>query len=780
MKKHLRLSLLFLIIIQSGFSQFSFDNPRVGIVISKTSFLHHWGVTQMSAHGWGGVVNLAGIPYECLFIEDLSSEQDLQKYDCLIISQCAYLTDSVYDISLKVLRKYLAEKGNLIVDGALGHYDETTKQRDHSELDKVLGIKNIGFYGGPDFRIKIKNNDHFITRNFNRDEFVTQHIAGGLNIQSFENNGLMLLELTNEKEFYPFLSVNKTSGNRIVLINDFATWSSAASFFRNVHPQVFYKNQIYNLLIEALYWAVYDSIKEPVPSLQVSNADLTAIIRLDADASGNLNAQIQTINYLIDLAKETGVVPVYAWVSSTATSAGWQDLAPLGKKIESVGGQIGTHSKFHNIDQSMNDQRWKEELDGAVHEIEFNMADYGYDIGKVNCFINPGNTIHMSDYNEVAKRFGFYMTHGFEQDMPIGYGNFTWFNEDQKNFIVIENTPSPDYQWFYDPTWSYTTQQITAYEENIFDHLYNSIRRGVIFNQMWHDYSITSQPQYGKDRVVNENNIAMYDAIKSKFKNSKIYCPEPEDLKYKLCIMAQSNYSWSVKGDEINIKLDINDVGLDSAFLYTGGMGIRINNSHKKINKVFIEGKEHFAFSENVIILPNFSGSSADIKVILSDISPDKPHLNYISKRMPSIKKNGDDLAVDVLTMSRAKLNFNSSEGYLPINADGFKYNKIKQQFECFVTSDRTIGLAKLKSKKISFTKFNLRINGISENEKKISLHLTSPQIKSPNQLEFSSDQNILSILLDNKEIVVQPVQNNYLINIEPFEGKKELIINFN
>ncbi|MGE5847551.1 MAG: hypothetical protein ACM34O_12555, partial [Ignavibacteria bacterium] len=323
-------------------------------------------------------------------------------------------------------------------------------------------------------------------------------------------------------------------------------------------------------------------------------------------------------------------------------------------------------------------------------------------------------------------------------------------------------------------------QQITAYEENIFDHLYNGIRRGVIFNQMWHDYSITSQPQYGKDRVINENNIAMYDAIKSKFKNSKIYCPEPEDLKYKLCIMAQCNYSWSVKGDEINIKLDINDVGLDSAFLYTGGMGVCINNTGKNINKVFIDGYEHYAFNEDIVILPNLAGTSADIKVILSDISPDKPHLNYISKRMPSIKKNGDDLAVDVLTMSRAKLNFHSSEGYLPINADGFKYNKIKQQYECFVTSDRTIRLTKLKSKKISFIKSDLRINGISENEKKISLQLTSPNNKSPNQLEFSSDKNILSILIDDKEIMTLKEQKNYLIDIEPFEGERELKINFN
>ncbi len=778
MNKLLQLTVVVIIIIESSFSQINFEKPRIGIVISKNSFTHHWGVTQMSAHGWGGVVNLAGIPYDCFFIEDLSISQNLEKYDCLIFSQCAYLTNGAYQEIQKVLEKYLAGGGNLILDGPLGHYDENTKQRDHSQLDKILGIKFIGFNGDPNFRVKVKNKNHFITRNFSEGQFITQHIAGGLNIQSFEQNANVLLAVTDEKESYPFLSVNYNENNRVILVNDFATWSSVASFFRNVQPQVFYQNQIYNVLIETLYWAVYDPDYEPIPSLQVSNADLTAIIRLDADASGNLNAQIQTINYLINIANESGVVPLYAWVSSTATSAGWQDLAPLGKKIEMVGGQIGTHSKFHNIDQDMNEHRWKEELDDAIHEIEFNMSDYGYDIGKVNCFINPGNTIHMNDYDQVAKRFGFYMTHGFEQDMPIGYGNFTWFNENQKNFVVLENTPSPDYQWFYDPTWSYTTQQITAYQENIFDHMYKNIQRGVIFNQMWHDYSITSQPQYGKERVVNESNIAMYDAIKTKFTNSNIYCPEPEDLRYKLCIMAQSNYSWSVNSNEININLDISDVGLDSAFLFTGGMGIRINNTSKKIRKVFIDGDEHYAFNEDVVILPNLSGTTADIKIILGDINPDEPHLIYVSKRMPEIEKNQHDISLNLLTRSKAKFIFYVPNGFLLTDADGFEWNyRGDNELHGYVTTNRTVNLRKLKSNQLSFSRSTMRITNISENENVIVLRLSSVNDSILNQLQFSSTKKINSITFDEKEMIAQQEGNSYLITIDPFDGEEELTI---
>lgn len=767
-----------LILSQSSFCQINFENPRAAIVISKTSFTHHWGVTQMSAHGWGGVMNLSGIPYDCFFVEDLSVEMDLSSYDCMIFSQCTYVTDKDYEVLLTVLEKYLSEGGNLIVDGLIGYFDQDTKERNHSELNELLGIKYVGFYGDTDFRIKVKSGDHFITRDFRIGDYVTQHIAGGLNIQSFENDGKVLLELTNEKDSFPFLSIKKSTANRIILVNDFGTWSGVASFFRNVQPQVFYKNKIYNLLIESIYWALYDSIEEPIPSLQLTNADLTAIIRLDADASGNLNAQIQTINYLIDIANETGVVPVYAWVSSTAASAGWQDLAPLGKKLESVGGQIATHSKFHNIDQNMNEQRWKEELDSAIREIEFNMADYGYDIGKVDCFINPGNTIHMSDYDQVAKRFKFYMTHGFEQDMPIGYGNFTWFNEDQKNFVVLENSPSPDYQWFYDPTWSYTTQQITAYEESIFDHMYNNIRRGVIFNQMWHDYSITSQPQYGQDRIINTNNIAMYDALKTKFKNSKIYCPEPEDLRYKLCIMAQSNYDWYVEDNEINIKLDIGSVALDSAFLYTGGMGIRINNTSKMISKVLINGSEHFAFNDNLVILPNLYGTTADIKIVLADVKNIGPHLTYISKRMPAIEKNETELHLNILTKIKAKFTFHAPNDYLLLNADGFNYSLSNpNEINGYVNSDRAVRLKKINSNGFSISNCTVLISDFLENGKDIVLKINSSNSLDSNQFHFKSTKEINQVLLDSKEMKMNKEGNRYSMVIDQFEGEKELTI---
>ncbi len=53
--KIVSLMLSFLFIHSGLWAEISFNNPRLGIVISKTSFQQRWGVTQMSAHGWAAV-----------------------------------------------------------------------------------------------------------------------------------------------------------------------------------------------------------------------------------------------------------------------------------------------------------------------------------------------------------------------------------------------------------------------------------------------------------------------------------------------------------------------------------------------------------------------------------------------------------------------------------------------------------------------------------------------------------------------------------------------------
>ena len=733
----------------------------------------------MAAHGWAAVVNLAGIPYHCIFLEDLSSTADIEQYDALILAQCGYVEDVLYNNLLSSLEEYLKQGGNIIIDGPLALNDGQAKERDHNKLDDLLNFKYNSFYGNSNFRLKVHRNRHYITQSFETGEFITQHVVNGLNITEFNDFSDTLITFTDEKKVYPFLSTRASKNNRIVLVNDFSTWSGVSSFFRNNQPQVFYANQIFNILIRTVHWTIFGNMHVPFPVPQVSNAQLTAIIRLDADASGNLDAQIKTINYLVGIAKESGVVPLYAWVSSQATKAGWQDLAPLGKMIENVGGQIGSHSRFHHINREMTEKRWKEELDDGTKEIGFNMNDYGYPIGKVEFFINPGNTIHMDDYEQIARRFTFYMTHGFEQDMPLGYGNLTWFTGPYKNLVVLEDTPSPDYQWFYDPTWSYTTAQITAYQEAIFDHMYKNIGRGIIFDQMWHDYSITNQPQYGKDRIINKNNIAMYDALKAKFTSTNIYCPDPIDLGNKIRAMAQWNYSWEAEDTRLKMTIDITDMLLNSIAEYTGSMGIKIENTNKYISHVLINGYPHLAFNANVVILPNLKKNINEIIIELSDKQCDQNRLIFISKRMPQIQNNEHDLISTVLTKSRAKFTYYIVKPSVLLNSDWYEWNrKGDNMLNGYVVSDRNIILRELQSNEFFITYTDIRFLDISESVSEILLILAGKE-QGSRRICFQSINKPRQITLESQAVQFEERANQFQIKLPEYKNRAKLCIKF-
>lgn len=755
------------------------QNPRVAIVISETSFELRWGVTQMAAHGWTAAVNLAGLPYHTLFLREVADGRDLSSYDALIFAQCSAASKKLQRRTLEALRSYLAGGGNLIIDGSFLTADAKAREQAHADLDDLLGLVYDGFRGDDTYRIKMTNTRHPISAPYRQGQPVTQHLVSGLNILSFRDSGDTLLVTTNEESAYPFLTVKQTDRNRLVLVSDFSTWSGAASFFRNRHPQVFYANELFNIIVRALQWAVYGDLSTPTPAPQLCNAEMACIIRLDADGSGNLDAQVKTINYLIDVARETGVVPVYGWVASDAAKAGWQDLAPLGERLEAVGGEIGSHSNYHDIDAKMTPKRWREELDEAIHDVEWYMADFGHPIGKVAHFINPGNTIKMSDYDEVGRRFSFYMTHGFEQDMPLGWGNMTWYT-DNPAFVVLENCPSPDYQWFYDPEWSYTTAQITAYEEAIFDHMFNTIGKGVLFNQMWHDYSITTQPQRDKERIINASNIAMYDAIAAKFANLPIYAPTPDDLAHKLLTMAQWDYRWQSSDDQVEITLDLNGLHQDTTASYIGGMGLRIDHAAGQIQRVKLDGQDYHAFRDRVIILPNLSRGKHTIEAELGPDAPEEPHLTYVSKPMPSIQRTSQGLELTVMTRSKARFAFTAPEGYLLLNADYQEWRGTGyESLEGYVTSDRRVVLTPTGVAKFRLAYATVQIRGVEELPDGLRLRVAPTESDLSAQIAFASGESPREVLLDGQSIPLLDRQYEVVVNLPDLSRDMNLDLKF-
>jgi hypothetical protein len=780
--KKVRFGAVLLLLCGMAFaSTASFTQPRLAIFLSKTSYHHAWETSQLAGHGWVGIATLAGIPYDTLFVEEMPGDAELAKYSTLVFAQATLVDDATYSQIVLRLRAYLAGKHSVILDGPLATKDGNEKERDHHELDDLLGLEYKGLQGGTEYRIRVSSNDHYATRGFEVSQFLTPVLASATNVVQPKSGGAVLLVSTDGRQSFPYLSCLTRGSSRVVFVSDFGTSAGAGTFFRNDPPQVAYANQLWNAIIAAVHWAAYGGVHTPFPAPQISNANLTAVVRFDGDNSGDLNYQLKTLNFLTGVAQDTGVVPLYTWVSSFVKKAGWDKLAPLGKRLEDLGGEIGTHSKFHEIDRKMTADRWREELDGSVEEIEQNMRAQGVPIRKIQSMINPGDTIPMEDYGEVAGRFSFYMTHGLEQSVPLAFGNMTWFTGANKDFVVLENSPHPDYQWFYDPTWSYTTAQITANEEAIFDHMFHDVGRGVIFNEMWHDYSISSAPVHeGKDkRITNENNFPFYEAMKTKFGTLPIYCPEPQELAQKLRAMAQWNYSWKASDDAIEMTLDLSGLRRNDTAESLGGMGVRVENTRKFIQSVLIDGRVHPAFDERVLILPNLSPAKKHtITIKLAAQPTSTAHLIYVSKLMTDVRPTPAGLVFNVKAKSKARFAVAVAYAAIVLNADWQEWDDSTGHIKGFVRSDRRVELVKVSTAGFRLTRADLPILAVKEMPGTVILQLAAPGQTTP-QVSLRSDRPLRRATFAGQNLKIRNVGRRYDLELPSLTKESELILHF-
>jgi len=713
------LLLVVLFAIPSTLYAAQFDKPRIAIIVSKTSFEKNWETVQMAAHAWAAITNLAGIPYDTLTLSEVIESDNLEQYRALIIIQCPHISEMEYANLHTTLKKYYSSGGNFIIDGPFGIYNEKGLRRDRQELGEIIGFEHAGFRGDTTHRITVTNNKHYITRNVQTDQFLTSTLASALNTLAPKHGGSVLLSSNSANQSYPFLSVIESKNNRIVLVSDSATYSKVSTVFSNEQSRGFYPNHVYEVLIRSIYWAIYGDLSNPFPVAQLSNADMTAIARLDADDSDVLIEQLRAIEYLVRLADETGIVSVYGLVSSWVPEADWAALSFLGEKLEETGGRISTHTHSHFFNRDVSAQLAKEEFDTSVQSLERHMHDYGRYVGTVDVLINPNITIKMDSYSQIADRFSLFMTHGFERTIPFGYGNLTWFTEGKNNLAVVNSTPMPDFQWFYDSAWNYSAAQIAQYEEAIFDHLYTEVGRAVVFNQMWHDYTINSRydrpffdfDRIFKNRIVNDDNLPMFEAMKKKFSSHPIYFPDATDLANKLMAMAQWNYSWSSKKNQLDFTIDLSQVESKNIHEFIGGMGIRVENTKDVIQKVFINRKPHYAFREQVVILPNLALKENLITVILGPDRPKETHLSFISKRMPLIEKTIHGLETTVLTKSKAKFSFEIQADSILLNAD-WQQLRLKRDavLDGYVTTDRRLILQEMRNEKIMVSKATVPI----------------------------------------------------------------------
>ena len=652
---------------------------RVAVVISHSSYNIRPAEVDPAAKSWTAVCNLAGLPYSTLFIEDLD-DSVVASHNVVVFCQCNWLTQSEYD---KVFDFLLALKGRnygVIVDGPLGLYDQAEDERAVLPVNELLGIVNKGMQQVDGYRLRVADSNHFITSVYSNGTYLSNLLYSQIPILTLGDDSEVLVSMADDINSVPFETVRDKNGVKIALLGGVCNAACVGASFKNYSPKGFFPSELYPLLRKTLQWCVNGDTDEPFPSLLISNGGMTAFIRVDGDGSQAPASMDMCMTYLEDIAKESGVQGIMSYVSSWATRAGWHFYVDHSRKLQELGTYIGTHSMNHRLSELKTPEEFVIELDGSKKEIRDNHVSRGFDPGEIRYLVNPGNTLAFNHYDEVASRFDFFMSHGYDQSLPVAYGNLSWFTGG-KQLAMVQDSPSPDYQWFYDSEWSYSTAEVANYESRILNHMFNTIGNGVIFDAMWHDYGMSKMlvgeprnvTKIKRDgtRIINDSNQEYYETIRNFWNSHDVYCPEAPELVGKMKLLSNASFKWKTEGDILiaKISFDADDFAAYSQFV--GGMAVGINNSCKSLTAVEIDGEPWYAFSDDKVILPNIDSSSVGVTMHFSGDKPAR-RVVYSSKVLDEVTNTEGALTASIVSKSMARVKFETDSPAIVLGASKF------------------------------------------------------------------------------------------------------------
>ncbi|RQW03520.1 MAG: hypothetical protein EH225_07025 [Calditrichaeota bacterium] len=183
------------------------------------------------------------------------------------------------------------------------------------------------------------------------------------------------------------------------------------------------------------------------------------------------------------------------------------------------------------------------------------------------------------------------------------------------------------------------------------------------------------------------------------------------------------------------------------------------------------------AFNEQVVILPNLKKGKNLIEIEMGPEPSRNPRLIYISKRMPFIRKSGENLELKVITQSKGRFKFYSEDQYVLLNADWQKWNrKGDNVLEGYVTSDRTIKLTKIADTKFILKCATLPIHEIKVNSGQVKLTLENKE-NIEHTIWFKTPAEPKNIMALGKRLSFSGHDNTYIVTIPAFENQTELLI---
>ncbi|MDH5394130.1 MAG: polysaccharide deacetylase family protein, partial [Gammaproteobacteria bacterium] len=491
--------LLLLLVALSAFAQ---PDKRVGIVYSEPSanlFYDKFAYSQLFM-AMQHQAMMAGIPYDLLTEDDLTSVANLTAYDALLIPAMQYVTASKLTAIEETLNQAVFNYGmGLIVSGNLMTHSESgalLAGDPYSRMNQWLGLAYATSVNNAAMEIRAADISHSVMRDYAADELI-------LDYQQIWFDSFQPLAAENAS-LLASLKVSGQSHNGVL-----ATQAGG----RNVH---FANEQILadtNLVWPAIQWVMYGN-EIPV-GLKLSRQSSIFIARNDMDSSMYADelqlTDIPLYELLINWKAQFNFVGSYYLNIGNAPAAGeytdWGISGPLFKNYLSLGNEIGSHSWSH--------PNMTSNLSSAELEFEFNQSriELGSQLGiEVRGAAIPGDEESLEVDLQLEQYFDY--VSGRSGVIDSGYPGAIGRMRPDSKMIYFSLNLSPDYTLIDYLGYS------SAEAELIWQDEYHGLLRHAsqpVIHWLWHDYGPTIETAGNYSVAMYDNTIAMAHANGSEF-----------------------------------------------------------------------------------------------------------------------------------------------------------------------------------------------------------------------------------------------------------------------
>lgn len=623
---------------------------------------------QMSTQALVGLAGLVGTAYDTITLEELLARPSAG-HRSLWFGACTVVDDAKVAPLVTRLRDHLAGGGTVLLDGPIALYrppapgSDDFPWRGSADTAPVLGIEAAGWANVKGARVRTATGAHPLSSRAGwTPRLLTQGLAHGTDlVRPLDPNAAgshVLLELDDGAIRRPYLVTARASAGRVLAISGFGNDAGAATPFREEAPAGFFDNELLPRLVDAAQWLIAgDGVHV---GLHTSHAPVTAVVRLDADRSDDPEATRESLDYLVRLARESGVTTVYAIVSGLAEGAQWRGFQPKLEELVRLGGAVGSHSHLHDYHMSRNlpAAAWDREVRDSLRLIRDRVSTASFR-PEVRAFVNPGSEIRWSDYRRFFGEVDSFFTHGFELAVPVTSGISAFdLPTGAAPVALFGDAPVPDVQWLYDPNWKHGVAEATAAQSKIFEWYQRRVGRGVVYDPMWHDYGLGgAKPLHHPE----QDPRPFFDAQRAAFARDRIYAPSIDELvdKTHLARDVRVSVSSAREGDREVLVAELDLSRVPSARRRSlAGMGLRIDggvatgsSASRALASVTIDGASHAAFDGDTVLLPPVTGERLVVRAIRG--APTTPRLTWVSKAPTSITSTAKGVTV---TLARAEL----------------------------------------------------------------------------------------------------------------------------